>query len=438
MWTATAIAWFTVNTHRWDYPQVAALVAPRPLLLVNTDADSIFPLDGVQRTHARVKRIYELHHAAENLGLVIGPGPHKDTQDLQVPVFRWFNKHLKGEDPVIAMAATKAFTPQELKVFASLPVDALNTNIHESFVPVAPKLEVPRDREEWARQRNSWLAALKEKSFGGWPADPPPLDLEEKFAIERDGIRFHAWDFTSQQNVRLRLYAAERTGPRKRPVQEPVVMTVLGDSALRGRHLSFSAWLSAWSTGFGRELSEELALFSPEPLADAHRFDELKRNLQTNQVTMAWVAPRGVGLTAWTGDARKQTQVRRRFMLLGQTLEGMRVWDIRRSVQALRATKEFRNAPLQLQGDGHSACEALYVSLFEDGIRQLDLWDLPASHRNGPDFLNVLRFVDVPQVVAMAAERTDVQLHGGSDEQWRFPIDVAAALKWETAASIKD
>src|SRR5204863_781790 len=93
---------FMVNTYRCDYPQVAALVAPRPLLVVNTDADSIFPLDGVVRTHTHLRRIYSLLHAPEMVGLVIGPGPHKDTQDLQLPVFRWFNRHLKGSDPLVA------------------------------------------------------------------------------------------------------------------------------------------------------------------------------------------------------------------------------------------------------------------------------------------------------------------------------------------------
>ena len=39
------------TSHRWDYAQVAALVAPRPLLIANTDSDNIFPLDGVLRVH---------------------------------------------------------------------------------------------------------------------------------------------------------------------------------------------------------------------------------------------------------------------------------------------------------------------------------------------------------------------------------------------------
>jgi dienelactone hydrolase len=49
---------FFVNTHRWDFPLNAALMAPRPLLIVNTDADSIFPLDGVNRLFAKTRRIY--------------------------------------------------------------------------------------------------------------------------------------------------------------------------------------------------------------------------------------------------------------------------------------------------------------------------------------------------------------------------------------------
>ena len=139
---------FMVNTYRWDYPQVAALVAPRPLLLVNTDSDTIFPLDGVLRTHAHLRRLYRLLNASNQLGLVIGPGPHKDTQDLQVPVFRWFNRHLKGEDPVIDVAAVKLFTPQQLKVFDQLPADAINTNIHNTFVLMATPPAAPSNKDE--------------------------------------------------------------------------------------------------------------------------------------------------------------------------------------------------------------------------------------------------------------------------------------------------
>ena len=77
---------FFVNTYRWDYPQLAALAAPRPLLICNTDDDNIFPLDGVVRLRDKVRRVYDLLGAGDKCGLVITPGPHKDTQELQVPL----------------------------------------------------------------------------------------------------------------------------------------------------------------------------------------------------------------------------------------------------------------------------------------------------------------------------------------------------------------
>ena len=66
---------FIVNTYRGDYPLVAALAAPRPLLISNSDKDKIFPLDGVVRLHEKVRRIYRLYGAEDKLGLQITEGP---------------------------------------------------------------------------------------------------------------------------------------------------------------------------------------------------------------------------------------------------------------------------------------------------------------------------------------------------------------------------
>jgi dienelactone hydrolase len=411
---------FMVNTYRWDYPQVAALVAPRPLLLVNTDSDTIFPLDGVLRTHSHLRHIYRLYNASNQLGLVIGPGPHKDTQDLQVPVFRWFNKHLKGEDPVIDLAAVKLFKPEQLKVFDQLPADAINTNIHASFVPLAPPRTVPDSAAGWQRQRDEWLAALKAKSFAGWPEDAGPVELKRAFSAERHSLRFQAFDFTSQPHVSLRLYAVQRAGRR-----------MAGRALLHvATTAEFSAFASSMRWGFPKEWSEEIAALRLPPPGDETAFATLQRQLETNSTIVLWFAPRGLGLTAWSGDARKLTQIRRRFMLLGQTLDGMRVWDIRRAVQAVRSVEAWRTIPLRLEAQGDLAVDALYASLFEPGIAGLELRNLPPSQNAGPDLLNVLRILDLPQAVAMAAERCPVRLEAASREDWVYPIELGRALRW--------
>ena len=114
---------FIVYTYRWDYPMVAALVAPRPLLISNTDKDTIFPLDGVCRVHQKARDIYRLYGAEDKLGLQITEGPHKDTQELRIHAFVWFNRFLKGENPVLGEPAVPFFEPEQWKAFKDLPAD---------------------------------------------------------------------------------------------------------------------------------------------------------------------------------------------------------------------------------------------------------------------------------------------------------------------------
>lgn len=117
-------------------------------------------------------------------------------------------------------------------------------------------------------------------------------------------------------------------------------------------------------------------------------------------------------------------------MLLGQTVDGMRVWDVRRAIQTLRSLKSVDNVPIGLKARGQMAGIVLYASLFEPEIDRLDLWHLPHSHYDGPDFLNVLRYLDMPQALAMATERSQIRLYQKDDFQWQFPQAVSKTLGW--------
>ncbi|HEX4149283.1 MAG TPA: acetylxylan esterase, partial [Pirellulales bacterium] len=406
---------FMVNTYRWDFAQVAALVAPRPLLLTNTDKDGIFPLEGIERIHQQVRKIYRLYGADKNFGVQISEGPHKDIQELQVAAFRWFNRFLKNEDPLIERAAVPFFKPQELKVFAELPADQINTKIQETFTAQAPAPALPQSPSDWSAMRDARLNDLREKCFRGWPADAGALDMKLTFEAEQQGIHLSAYDFNSQPEVRLRLYVAQRAG-LDRP--ELTVLNVLDDQA-------WSEWLATMRSGFAAELAEEQAVD-----ADAKSFDELAQMFKSFKWAMAYVAPRGVGPTAWDPAEKKQIQVRRRFMLLGQTLEGMQVWDVRRAAQALRELPAQKDVPLWLQGNRQAAGVALYAALFEPDVKRLDLWQLPASHRQGLALLNVLRYLDLPMAVALAAEHSKVRLYEVQKADWQYPSDVAAKLDW--------
>jgi dienelactone hydrolase len=336
---------FFVNTYRWDYPTAAALVAPRPLLLCNSDKDTIFPLDGVERTQVKVAKIYKLLNASDNFGLVISYGPHKDTQDLQVPVFRWFNRHLKGEDPIIEMAAKPLFTAQELKVFDKIPEDQINSRIHERFVPAAkPAAKPGRERLEQLR------AVLKEKVFHGWPAEEVPFNAKD--VSIGDGWR--EVQFDSEEGVRLKFLYAQ--------------------ADLTGGH-------------------ENVFVTSNEPSPE-----ELKKN-----PSLAYLVVRG-GPKADSTDP-SAIQVRRRYMLVGQTLDGMRVWDIIRGLKLARRMEEF-HGPIRLSGNGKQADNALVAASFstERGVVSYAQQNDPAEL---PDYLNLLRFTNWDELRALASDSSN-------------------------------
>jgi hypothetical protein len=152
--------------------------------------------------------------------------------------------------------------------------------------------------------------------------------------------------------------------------------------------------------------------------------------LESNKWVMVYLAPRGVGPTAFTSDEKKYTQILRRFPLLGQTLEGMQVWDTRRAIQALRTIPTLAKPPLWLQSDRRMAGVALYASLFEDHIARLDLHDLPASHVDGPHLLNVLKTLDLPTTLALAAERSRVLLYAPKPQFTEYAGHVSKSLHW--------
>ena len=409
---------FFVNTFRWDYPQLAAMVAPRPLLIGNSDKDTLFPLDGVVRLHSRVREIYRLYGASTNLGLLITEGPHKDTQDLQLPVFRWFNRFLKSDDPIIETAAKKYFEPEQLKVLLKIPDDQKNTTIQETFVPKASSRRLPTSSDEWARQRDEMLAALSEKSFAGWPAKPGALELKQVLSAERHGVDLDAYEFTSQPDIRLRLFLTHHPH-LKRPERVQLVVQNGED---------WQKWFAGMRQAFGDELDAEHS--EEQPPADPEQFEKIRRTLVTNNWVFVCFAPSGLGTTAWSGDAKKQNQIRRRFMLLGQTLDGMRVWDIRCALQALRSFRSLHGVPLSVEAHHDLAVDALYASLFETGIATMVLRQVPASHRDGPDYLNVLRVLDIPQAMAMAVERSQIRLLETDPKGWDYPVAVAQRLGW--------
>jgi dienelactone hydrolase len=207
---------------------------------------------------------------------------------------------------------------------------------------------------------------------------------------------------------------------------------------------------------------------------DDNAFQQEKKMFENFKWGMAYVCPRGIGPTAWDSprsgdtpvpntelgggaakineadksvrapsDEKTRVQRLRRFYLLGQTLEGQQVWDVRCAIRALRSIEGLKDTKLWLQAYRTQAANSLIASLFEDNIARLDLHELPHSlmpttkDKDGhpisgfePVYLNMLKYLDLPQAAAMAAERTRVVIYDDDKAAWSFPAQTAEKLGW--------
>ena len=462
---------FMVNTCRWDYDKVAALVAPRPLCIVNTDKDNIFPIDGVFKIYQSTRRIYKLLDAEKNIGLQFAEGPHADTQPLNTGEFHWMTRFLQGAElmSILDSPAVKSIEMEKLRVFPvntgaitatskpapdqlGWPADQLNTRIDESFVANAPDTGVPGIGLEWDDDRDVWMPALKEKVFGGWPEEmgnDTPTNIQKGESV--DGISSTTCEAShvGQDRGQLvliqpttNLIVLHRAGLRASDL-ELIVLNVLDEQG-------WQEFASTYAHKFPKLFPE-----GTKAPPDDKAFEQEKKMFENFKWGMAYVCPRGIGPTNWdsqvvdpndkkavAAEAKARVQRLRRFYLLGQTLEGQQVWDVRCAIRALRSIEGLKDTKLWLQASRTQASNALMASLFEDKITRLDLHELPHSlmpvsdgktspvSAGLPAYLNMLKYLDMPQAVAMAAERTRVVIYDNDKAAWSWPQQVSEKIGW--------
>lgn len=417
---------YFVNTYRWDYPLVAALCFPRPLVISNTDRDPIFPLDGVHRIYQNTRRLYELDAKGHMISLNITAGGHVDTQELQMQAFRWFEQHLKQENRLIDNAARKYFEPEQLKVLVTLPQDQRNTTIDETFVPAAEAGEPPQERAAWNQLKRRWLQSLREKTFRGWPDTLSELLLTSRGKADKQELQLWVADVKTQPGVVIPLYSLQR--PNVTP--ERVIIKILSQaewvSCMRELIPTFPDLLQPEKTALGWDMIELKALDLDKLLTPTEQI--AWRNGGTMIVLFT---PRGCGVNTWNQDDRKLIQIRRRFYLLGQTLEGMQSWDIRAVFHALRQILTGQSIEWELRAKGELGVLAAYAMMFDPVTNlKLTLSHPPVTHREGPALLNVLRILDIPQALAIVADNLPLTIETDQPEAWNYLTTLAQLLGW--------
>ena len=186
----------------------------------------------------------------------------------------------------------------------------------------------------------------------------------------------------------------------------PLWLHVLRDNSMRkpARVVLHVVDLTDWTNSPAKSL---WGTWAPDTLST------VLADMRGEKAVYAYFAPRGVEPTKWNQDPKKWPQIRRRFMLLGQTLDGMRVWDIRAAVHGLRSVPGIEKASITITAHGDMAVNAAYAALLEPEIR-LQATGWPAGHSEGLDYLNVLKYLDIPDVLRLLGDKVVAAPTAGS------------------------
>ena len=94
-------------THTWmtyvpllpwelDFPEILALRAPLPTLVLNDSADFLYTEPEMKRADGILRQVYAKAGAAERYRCSFYPGPHKFDSAMQAEAFDWFDRWLKA------------------------------------------------------------------------------------------------------------------------------------------------------------------------------------------------------------------------------------------------------------------------------------------------------------------------------------------------------
>jgi cephalosporin-C deacetylase-like acetyl esterase len=378
---------FPVNSYGVMYSEVGALVAPRAQLLCNADADRGFPMNAFTEMAEKMKEIYRIYGAGDALRTAVTPGGHSDTEAIRLPVYSFFLKEFLGKDaPVTSEGPVEAPAPEELVCYRrGLPLNERLTRIDEALIPARPRSWQEFPAAARARRIEELRSVLRKEVFRYFTDQPPVLQPEWGAPATAQGRTFRTVRFQSLEGLQVK---GVFSLPEKTVGRLPALLIV---DHRRG--------VPVW----GNEQPLERNQWGDRAVLVVETVDRGSRALEQN-------------LRSFRDDDDAH-HMRRTAMVAGTTLESMQVYEILRSLELLRSLQEVDPERIAIFGKGDAGVNGMYAALLDGKAQRVILHSPPASHRQGPHYLGILRYTDIPETAALLA--SGLRIYGETPAELR-------------------
>ncbi|HSW43982.1 MAG TPA: dienelactone hydrolase family protein [Phycisphaerae bacterium] len=219
-----------VDATPFDWHQVVAMIAPRPLFVWYATKDTIFPnTDNLDALFKDVRGVYGLYGAADDLTWQAFPGEHRFPDEGRAGAYTW---------------------------------------LEQRFFPIGDLHKIPADLDRWNKQRDL-IRRVIVRTIGRDQKPPPPFDLKLLDSESLPEYERRYVEYTVATDERVRAYLCL---PRdaKRPTPGVLVLhQTIADGKQESVGLAGSATLA-----FGADLARRgYITLSPDSICAGERID---------------------------------------------------------------------------------------------------------------------------------------------------------------------
>jgi len=80
-----------------DYPDVASIACPKPMLMYNGNQDKLFPVPSVQDAYTKMHKVWDSQNASDKLVTKFWNAGHVFNREMQDEAFQWLDQHFLHE-----------------------------------------------------------------------------------------------------------------------------------------------------------------------------------------------------------------------------------------------------------------------------------------------------------------------------------------------------